>query len=430
MPPKAWELAIFTLNIALIAGVGASLFAGNEEKAVIAPLGHYELQYAYVRYAVLVVSAALAARQMPTSWQSLFRPWPIWLACLLIFVSATWSIDSRATIVNAGQLFLMVLFATGAVSRFGLASISRPMRIIGWAIVMTNLLLLLQQPAFAYHQDANAGAFRGLFVHKNTLGQFGMCTIIAIAPSFFQSRKTSRHMFDLVLVALSLVTVAVSQSASGLVISVCALLYVLFLGFITRIALPYTVNVILIFLTFSTLVLVMWLWQDAILGLINRDATLTGRTALWEATWKAIRERPILGFGFSAFWESEQGAEARFGDTWIPSQAHNGYMQSLLDGGPLLLALVLIHISLLLRHTVLHSLYRASPGGVFVSAVSLSLPLYNMVEAVFIQVNSMPTLLLVAALPLTLSSTTAPAAISGGFRPVSATHSLAVRAPP
>ena len=43
---------------------------------------------------------------------------------------------------------------------------------------------------------------------------------------------------------------------------------------------------------------------DLILGFLGKDATLTGRTDLWEFVKICISQRPLLGWGFSAFWLS------------------------------------------------------------------------------------------------------------------------------
>jgi O-antigen ligase len=36
------------------------------------------------------------------------------------------------------------------------------------------------------------------------------------------------------------------------------------------------------------------------------DATFTGRTDLWQLGLQAVGQRPITGYGFGAFWGTEQ----------------------------------------------------------------------------------------------------------------------------
>lgn len=68
--------------------------------------------------------------------------------------------------------------------------------------------------------------------------------------------------------------------------------------------------------------------------------SLDDRTRVWEASVEAIRERPILGYGYSV------GARNAIRDHWtsshwIPPHAHNEFIQAALDGGVVALILVL-----------------------------------------------------------------------------------------
>jgi O-antigen ligase len=71
------------------------------------------------------------------------------------------------------------------------------------------------------------------------------------------------------------------------------------------------------------------------LGLLGRDATLTGRVPMWAVVLKSISMRPWLGYGFEAFWKGSQGPSAATWESvgWHPNQAHNGFLQIWLDLG-------------------------------------------------------------------------------------------------
>jgi O-antigen ligase len=74
---------------------------------------------------------------------------------------------------------------------------------------------------------------------------------------------------------------------------------------------------------------------STLLELFNRDSTLTGRTDVWAYVQTAISDRPLLGFGYSAFWvpggpiDDYQPA----GAGWTPFHAHNGFLELALDVG-------------------------------------------------------------------------------------------------
>jgi O-antigen ligase len=62
-------------------------------------------------------------------------------------------------------------------------------------------------------------------------------------------------------------------------------------------------------------------------SVVGRNSTLTGRTEIWAGLLPIAMQKPILGSGFGGFW------------TWQTrtvhgvSEAHNGYLEVLLDLG-------------------------------------------------------------------------------------------------
>jgi len=47
---------------------------------------------------------------------------------------------------------------------------------------------------------------------------------------------------------------------------------------------------------------------QSVLDGLGKDATLTGRTMLWEFGMQAFEERPWYGFGYHAWWQSDETA--------------------------------------------------------------------------------------------------------------------------
>lgn len=69
-------------------------------------------------------------------------------------------------------------------------------------------------------------------------------------------------------------------------------------------------------------------------------STLDDRTRVWGAAWDAIKERPIIGYGYN------QGAKHALRDFWtfhhwIPPHAHNEFIEFWLAGGIIALVLAL-----------------------------------------------------------------------------------------
>ena len=74
---------------------------------------------------------------------------------------------------------------------------------------------------------------------------------------------------------------------------------------------------------------------DLLFSFLDKDPTLTGRTDLWPYVIDSIYERPVLGWGFAAFWVQSNPAAMGISDTvgWYVTEAHNGMLQLLLDIG-------------------------------------------------------------------------------------------------
>jgi exopolysaccharide production protein ExoQ len=64
------------------------------------------------------------------------------------------------------------------------------------------------------------------------------------------------------------------------------------------------------------------------LGMLGRNATLTGRTAWWDGVEDAIMRQPLGGYGYDVFWASLQGEalEVRIRCGWLAVAADNGFL--------------------------------------------------------------------------------------------------------
>ncbi|HAQ35082.1 MAG TPA: O-antigen polymerase, partial [Alphaproteobacteria bacterium] len=83
------------------------------------------------------------------------------------------------------------------------------------------------------------------------------------------------------------------------------------------------------------------------LEMLGRDATLTGRTDIWEVLIGQVMDRPWTGYGYGAFWTVENGPVfwVRQATAWPVPTAHNGYLEVALGIGlPGLVLLMLVYL--------------------------------------------------------------------------------------
>jgi O-antigen ligase len=68
-------------------------------------------------------------------------------------------------------------------------------------------------------------------------------------------------------------------------------------------------------------------------------ASLNDRTRIWQASFEAILQRPIVGYGYSVGARGAIHDHWRFAH-WIPPHAHNEFIEIALDGGVIALAIL------------------------------------------------------------------------------------------
>jgi O-antigen ligase len=112
------------------------------------------------------------------------------------------------------------------------------------------------------------------------------------------------------------------------------------LGFVLLVRRGGAVSVVAVYFAAMGLVglgAAVLLAPDAFLNLLGKDATLTGRTRIWEAVMRLIQKQPWLGYGYGAVWSDESGHGPL---AWIikeagyrPEHAHNGWLEQWLGMG-------------------------------------------------------------------------------------------------
>ena len=92
---------------------------------------------------------------------------------------------------------------------------------------------------------------------------------------------------------------------------------------------------------------------DAILYLMGRDRTLTGRSGIWEGVFLMIKRHPWFGYGASGVWGTSQAMDVYVREGQLITSSHNVYLETILDYGIVgllcYLPIPILSISLTLR---------------------------------------------------------------------------------
>jgi O-antigen ligase len=146
--------------------------------------------------------------------------------------------------------------------------------------------------------------------------------------------------------------------------------------------------------------LVLVLFPDIlnmIASLLGRDATLTGRTDIWRIVLREAVD-VIVGAGYQDFWQRPQPSAVMWEIFGHMNQAHNGYIETYLNGGVVGLLLLLLTAFYGLKELRRHILSGSGSFVVFLFAYLAVIMVYSWTEAIFNKISLLWFVTLLACL--------------------------------
>jgi len=248
---------------------------------------------------------------------------------LLCAVSIMWSVDKSLAVQRIIAFLLTSYIAIYFYVKYNTEKFITILYVSFYIVIIVSIFSVLIIPDLAIHRlDAHEGDWRGIFTHKNNLGWFtSLCIIISFSVL---NKKVNIYRVAFLLLSLLLLIMSGSRT-SWVALSIIIFVYFLIKNLKINKKLYYAILVLIVPVV---IIFINYLFNnyDFILGLIGRDATLTGRINLWAHSFNAILDRPLLGYGFGTFWDSKIINEI-WTWIWLPPHAHNGYVDLLLQLG-------------------------------------------------------------------------------------------------
>jgi exopolysaccharide production protein ExoQ len=239
------------------------------------------------------------------------------------------------TISSDAVLLGGILLVFYIMSRYTLNEVLELFLVLGTGTILASILFALALPQYGRDlMGGHSSAWKGIFSAKNYLGNmalFFLTTAVSYRPrrSFFRSLRIWQILFCLIAIAFS-------RAATTYMLTTVYIAYAMTLntvrGFRKK---DYFVAFILLFVAFVSVTAVAILQPDFLFSLLGKDATLTGRTEIWNAVAGSIAKRPLLGYGYQAFWLGFKGESYRIilTVTWALGQAQNGFLDVMLELG-------------------------------------------------------------------------------------------------
>lgn len=308
------------------------------------------------------------------------------LTLLFLFwagLSALWSYDPGVTL---RRLFLeLSVIGVPMLAAVGLRDPRDVFDRLFW-LVAINLAICL--PVVAVETPGPLG-YQAYYPQKNYLGSVMAMTVLIALYQVIGGRGLMRLLgLATTVLAFGLLVLSRSKTSLGLALLIPVVATVLALG-MRNLRISPAISVLAIGLTLFGIYKVgsesgVWDFGDVAEVLLG-DRTLTERTKIWEFAARMIGERPMLGWGYMAFWEMGPASPAyREAPGFVAKMphAHNGYVDMTLQTGYVGLGILVLFLLAAFDRTRI-AIDRNLAAGIFVLGVALLTTLHNGLETSF-----------------------------------------------
>jgi len=301
----------------------------------------------------------------------------ITLLALLTICSALWSQDPFRSTYNGVFYFIDTLFAFYLVLKFDTEEI---MSLVMMGGVSVSVLCLIMVFFFPQYGTLHGTIWRGIFGDRT---QAAKCLVFLLSPAIiFRRRSFSyRHMIYIALMSL-IIFMEYAMTARILLLVYIALMASISVS--SKFGRRSSLLIIGMLLAAAALLVCIGLpFFPRLLEGMGKNATLTGRIPIWTALLRSIAKRPLLGYGFYAFWLGMKGESANeiLAAHWVYGYAHNGYLEICVQLGLVGVALFFVTLFQAIRNAWF-CLRNGCPPGVewYIGVIALTI-MYNVDES-------------------------------------------------
>jgi exopolysaccharide production protein ExoQ len=316
---------------------------------------------------------------------------------LLAVLSVFWSEDPGFTLRRGVALLATTLFGLDFAVRY---PIRKQLQLVAIALSAVVALSVVVQVFFAglipVVDKAYPNAWVGLFDQKNAFARVIVLTAIVVLASV---RRSMGGILTAVFTFLAAVGLIIATQSMTAVVALAGLILVL--QFAPALRWTGRVRTLIGFsaavMVAPAIFLLIHYWA-LLISLLGRNGTLTGRAQLWAISFSSFELKPLLGYGYSAFWMvSEEALRINAMLRWNVPHAHNAYMDLALELGLLGLALYVTAYIVALGRAVGYMRTDSEPGSKWPLVYLCFILLYSFTESSVLVPGSIFWMLFVAA---------------------------------
>jgi exopolysaccharide production protein ExoQ len=293
----------------------------------------------------------LAARQWKRILYAFSQDLPLMALTGFTLMSFFWSVSPAYTFDTGRGLLRITVFGAYLACRYSLKEL---IQLVAWALGIAAVLSAMSGLGVlpGAKSPFGMGFFQGTFSHKNILARNLVVGALSFASLSF--RQTRHQLFNNQAIQwmgfiLLVVLVIRSEGKTALVLLTLALC----LGPLRKtfrqpimVRVPLVITQLLL-AGFTTFWVAENLERIVVEGL-GKKLTLTGRTELWAAIGQKVAEQPWFGYGYQAFWFSNEREDLyrMLPYEWFPTHAHSGFWDLILMLGIVGFILLVLHFFL------------------------------------------------------------------------------------
>lgn len=321
---------------------------------------------------------------------------PLIILCVLLCgITYFWSVDPNVTIRRSVALMATTMAGLALAARYDWSEMVQRIAAVFTITAVMSLLIVFLDPARGIMQEIHVGAWRGVWVEKNYLGGNMTKGLIACMCAF--AMRPARFWIWIPAGLLCFFLVLMSTSKTALLISLAAIAIFLALRLFRRFPIIRIPLLYAIVASLSLFFVLMLAIPEEMFGLIGKDPTFTGRTDIWDLLMTSIKQKFWLGYGYGTYWMDPLGPSysVRTILQWGVPSAHNGWIETWLSGGVVVVGVFALHFII----TTGLAVDRIGRGGVEAYWVVLSTLMFlgfSMSESTILQQNDLSWVLFVA----------------------------------
>jgi exopolysaccharide production protein ExoQ len=246
-------------------------------------------------------------------------------------ISALWSVDPAATLHHGAALFMTFFIAVDLSLRYSLKEQMKLYAMVVTAILLMSVITDFLLPGFVPAGVDDEGGLHGVFAFKNEYARFIVLTGIV----YLCAQTTRKRWFAPAVIIGTYGFLTLARSAGAIINFTILLMALALCGALRWKPRPKHVALFLAGTLGPAILYVILSNFAKFTALFGKDPHLTGRTELWRLAWLYIQERPILGYGYDAFWGNTMPIAIRIRQAvhWDAPHSHNGAIELLLAMG-------------------------------------------------------------------------------------------------